>query len=73
MKKCVIISNYVVNQYRESVLKDKIKFFKSLDIDVFLVSSDHIKKYDGVDHYLTLNTKWCEDKYLSENLIAAIR
>jgi hypothetical protein len=68
MKRCVIISNYVVNQYRESVLKEKIKLFKSLDIDVFLVSSDHIKKYDGVDHYLTLNTKWCEDKYISENL-----
>lgn len=68
MKKCVIISNYVVNKYRESILKEKIEFFKSLEIDVLLVSSDHIKKYDNVDHYITLNTKNCVDKYLSNNL-----
>ena len=68
MKKCVIISNYVVNEYRESILKEKIELFKSLDIDVLLVSSDHIKKYDNVDHYITLNTRHCTDKYLSNNL-----
>ena len=48
MKKCIIISNYIVNQYRESILKQKISFFNSLGIDVFLVSSTHIKKYEGV-------------------------
>jgi hypothetical protein len=68
MKKCIIISNYIVNQYRESILKQKISFFNSLGIDVFLVSSTHIKKYEGVDHYLTLTVKNCYDKYLSTNL-----
>ena len=43
MKKCVIISCFVNNQYRKELLQSQIKFFNKLNIDVILVSSNHIE------------------------------
>lgn len=67
MKKCVIISNYVNNEYRRSLLKKQIELFNSYNIDVILVSSDPMEKYDGVKNYIT-NNHVCENQYLTEGI-----
>lgn len=68
MKKCAIISSFITNKKREKILEDKISYFISRGIDVLLVSSDYIKKYDGVNSYMVLNVRNCEDFYLSNIL-----
>lgn len=55
MKKCVIISNFVNNDFRKSLLKEKIKLFNEHEIDVILASSDPMQVYDGVKNYITIN------------------
>ena len=67
MKKCVIISCFVNNQYRKELLKNQIKFFNDLKIDVILTSSDHIEKMDGVKNYITC-TNVVDKKYISETM-----
>ena len=67
MKKCVIISCFVNNQYRKELLKNQIKFFNKLNIDVILVSSNHIDKMDGVKNYITINHV-SDKKYLTEGM-----
>lgn len=65
MKKCVIISNYVNNEYRKSLLKEKIELFNSHNIDVILASSDPMDRYEGVKNYIT-NNHVCESHYLTQ-------
>jgi len=65
MKKCVIIACYANNRFRRELLQNQIKFFNNLNIDVTLVSSDHMEKMDGVKNYITINHV-SEKKYLSE-------
>lgn len=67
MKRCVIISNYANNAYRKSLLKDKIELFNSQNIDVILVSSDYMERFDGVKNYITINHV-CDSHYLTEGL-----
>jgi len=67
MKKCVIISCFVNNQYRKELLQSQIKFFNKLNIDVILVSSNHIEKMDNVKNYITINHV-SDKKYLTDKL-----
>jgi hypothetical protein len=64
MKKCVIIACYVNNQFRKELLQNQIKFFNELNIDVVLVSSNHIEKMNGVKNYITINHV-SDKKYLT--------
>ena len=67
MKKCVIMACYANNQYRKELLQGQIKFFNKLNIDVILVSSNHIDKMDGVKNYITINSV-SDKKYLTEGI-----
>ena len=67
MKKCVIISCFVNNQYRKELLQNQIKFFNKLNIDVILVSSNHIEKMDNVKNYITINHV-SDKKYLTDGI-----
>lgn len=69
MKKCVIIPCYANNQYRKELLRGQIKFFNKLNVDVILVSSDHIDKMDGVKNYITINHV-SDKKYLSDGFFS---
>ena len=53
MKRCVVISCYVVNAYRKSLVQGLIDTFNKANIDVILASSDHIPNFSGVKNYIT--------------------
>ena len=54
MKQCIIISNYIINEYRKELVLDKIKLFKSYGLDIILVSGEHIQKLHDVENYITV-------------------
>lgn len=53
MKRCAIISCYIVNEYRKNLVQNLIDRFNDSGIDVILASSDHIQKMRGVKNYIT--------------------
>ena len=67
MKKCAIIPCFISNQYRRDLIISQTKFFNDLNIDVVLVSSNHIEKIEGVKNYITINHV-INKKYLSEGI-----
>ena len=71
IKKCAIISCFANNQYRKDLLKNQIKFFNALNIDVILASSDHIDKMDGVKNYITC-ANVTNKIYLTEDIFSFI-
>ena len=71
MKKCAIIPCFISNQCRRDLIISQTKFFNDLNIDVVLVSSNHIEKIEGVKNYITINHV-SEKKYLSDNMFSHV-
>jgi hypothetical protein len=67
MKRCAIISCYIVNEYRKTLVQNLIDTFKKYDIDVILASSDHIPAMKNVKNYITCKNVR-EESILSPNL-----
>ena len=68
MKRCAIISCYLVNEYRKTLVQNLIDTFNKYDIDVILASSDHIPAMNNVKNYITCKNVR-EENILSPNLL----
>ena len=67
MKQCVVIANYVKNNYRKKLLLSHIDLFRSKGIDVILVAAEHIERYDGVSNYITA-ANVCSRAFVSRDI-----
>lgn len=68
MNQCVIITNYVTNNYRKRLLESHIEYFNNKSIDVILCSAEHMQRFAGVKNYITISYPPCDKKFISEKL-----
>lgn len=68
MKKCAVISLHANNEFKKKLIRGLISTFKSKNIDVILISSDHIENFDGVSNYITAKSV-SESRYLAQDTV----
>lgn len=69
MKKCAVISLHANNEFKKKLIRGLISTFKSKNIDVILISSDHIEAFEGVSNYITAKNV-SESRYLAQEMTA---